>query len=489
MAEGDAARKTPASATRQVLDHQKENEKLNRLLEAATSIMSEMDLTTLLTLLIEKTSDVLDAERATLFLIDRSRGELYSRVFKGDEVEEIRFSLDQGIAGVAARTGETLNIADAYRDDRFNPEIDRRTGYQTRNLLTMAIRNGEGTVIGVTQVLNKIGKDRFDDDDVELLRALSSLIAISLENALNFGRVNDTLRAFELFVPRKYLERVSRDGIENIRLGYTERAAATVLFLDIRGFTSLAEDMKPEGISRFLNSYFAEMNAIISKHGGVIDKFIGDGFMAMFDAAEADGAVLAALDIKLHLREFNARRTAAGQPEIQIGMGVSSGDVTIGTIGSFDRMDTTAIGDAVVVAKRIETLTKLYDLPLLISHSTAYGLRDTDRFHIREIDSITVKGKTHPEVIYEVYDNDPEERFAKKQASHAHLLQGISYYKLKEWDPAINRLSHAIEMFPEDTVAAIYLERCLFLKRNPPAEDWNGTVTAEWHAGIMGYDG
>ncbi|MCG8480462.1 MAG: GAF domain-containing protein [Spirochaetales bacterium] len=486
MSEGE----TPASATQQALDNQqRENEKLNRLLEAATSIMSEMDLTSLLTLLIEKTSEVLDAERATLFLIDKRRDELYSRVFKGDEVEEIRFSIDQGIAGVVARTGETLNIADAYEDERFNPEIDRRTGYQTHNLLTMAIKNGAGVIIGVIQVLNKIGKDRFDEEDIELLRALSSLIAISLENALNFGRVHDTLKAFELFVPRKYLERVSRDGIENIRLGYTARASATVLFLDIRSFTSLAEDMNPEGVSRFLNSYFADMNAIVSRHGGVIDKFIGDGFMAMFDTGETDGAVLAALDITLHLEDFNARRAAEGQAEIRIGMGVSSGDVTIGTIGSLDRMDTTAIGDAVVIAKRIETLTKLYNVPLLISHSTVYGLRDADRFHIREIDSITVKGKTRPEVIYEVYDNDPQERFAKKEASHAHLLQGISYYKLGEWDMAINRLSHAVEMFPEDTVAAIYLERCLFLKRNPPAEDWNGTVTAEWQAGIMGYAG
>lgn len=478
-----------ASATQAALDYQrKENVKLNRLLEAATSIMSEMDLTSLLTLLIEKTSQVLDAERATLFLIDSERGEIYSRVFKGDEVEEIRFGMDQGIAGFVARTGQTLNIADAYKDERFNSEVDKRTGYQTHNLLTLPIRNGEGTIIGVTQVLNKIGKDQFDDEDIELLRALSSLIAISLENALNFSRVHSTLKAFELFVPKKYLDRVSRDGIDNIQLGYSERATATVLFLDIRDFTSLAEDMKPEQISRFLNSYFAEMNTIVSRHGGVIDKFIGDGFMAMFDSEDADQAVKAALEIKLHLRAFNRQRAAAELPEIRVGMGVSSGEVTIGTIGSLDRMDTTAIGDAVVVAKRIETMTKLYQLPLLISHETMYKLRDADQFHIREIDSITVKGKTRPEVIYEVFNNDPDDRFAKKRDSYAYLLEGISYYKLKEWDQAINRLTRAVDTFPEDTVAAIYLERCLFLKRHPPGDSWNGTVTSAWHASIMGYE-
>jgi class 3 adenylate cyclase/putative methionine-R-sulfoxide reductase with GAF domain len=460
---------------------------LKSMIEAAGLIVSQLDLNSLLKILILKTAEVTRAERATLFLIDKEKSDLFSRVFVGDEVQELRCPMGKGLAGTVAETGKILNIVDAYRDSRFNPEVDRQTGYVTKSILTMPLRNLEGVIVGVVQSLNKVDGNAFNEHDVEMLEGFSSLMAISLENAINFQRLKATMAAFQYFVPSKYLDRISRDGIEKIKVGYAEQTFATILFLDIRNFTGIAETMTATEIARFLNGYFASINPLITSHGGVIDKFLGDGFMAIFDLDSADSAVNAALAIVNHLKLFNARRADQGLAPIRIGIGLSSGDVTIGTVGSADRMDTTCIGNAANAAKRIEALNKTYGTTLLIGHSTFYRIKQSDEFHIREIDSILVRGQSVPEVIYEVFTDDEEGTFHKKTASYPDLLEGMTYYKFQDWNTAIVCFTKAVQAFSEDTVAKLYLERCLFLMRNPPGQDWNGAVnSANWHS-LMEY--
>ncbi len=452
------------------------NKKLRKLLDVTKSIMAETDINKLINLLLRKTAEVVKADRSTLFLIDRKNNDVYSRVFIGDEVKEIRFPMGRGIAGYVAKTGEIVNISDVYNDPRFNQDVDKKTGYTTKSLLTMPIKNLEGKIVGVTQVLNKKGYNRFTKEDIQLLTAFSSLIAISIENALNVEQIKKTMHAFEYFVPPKYLKRILKDGIENIHLGQGERCELTILFLDIRDFTTLSENMTSDDIAKFLNNYFEQMNTIISGNNGAIDKFIGDGFMAIFDSDDPCDAINSAVQIKEHLIEYNKIRVKYNRTPLRIGIGISTGDVTIGTIGSKDRMDTTSVGNAVSTAKRIETLTKTYRLTILVSYSTVYKIHDNKDLLIREIDSIRIKGRKAPEVIYEVYNVDNEEIVRKKQESYADLLQGISYYKARLWDEAISALKRCFEIFPKDTVVLNYIRRCKFYKKNPPDNDWDGTV-------------
>ena len=288
-----------------------------------------------------------------------------------------------------------------------------------------------------------------------MLEGFSSLMAISLENALNFQRLEATMRAFRYFVPAKYLDRIGREGIEKIKVGYAEQSFATIMFMDIRNFTGLSERMTALQIAQFLNSFFATINPIITTHGGAIDKFLGDGFMAIFDCSSADSAVHAALEIVAHLKQFNAGRVEAGDAPIHIGIGLSTGEVTIGTVGSSDRMDSTCIGNAVSTASRIETLNKTYMTTLLMGHSTNHCLIKPEDFYIREIDAIQVRGETVPRVIYEVYNEDDEIYFQKKTEAYPFLLEGMAYYKIQDWNTAIVCFTKSVQTFPEDTVAKL----------------------------------
>ncbi len=159
----------------------KENERLKSLIEVTNSLASVLDLNKLLFRIMDVVREQLRADRCTVFLLDAEKNELWSKVAIGVR-EEIRFPADKGIAGHAATTGEVLNIPDAYADYRFNPEIDKKTGYRTRNILTMPMRNKKNEIIGVFQVLNKF-EGPFNKDDEELLTAISSIAATAIENA------------------------------------------------------------------------------------------------------------------------------------------------------------------------------------------------------------------------------------------------------------------------------------------------------------------
>lgn len=157
--------------------------KLQVIQEVATALGSMLDLDQLLYTIMQKTTAILDADRSTLYLHDEDRGEIWSKVTQGGEIQEIRLKIPTGIAGWVAKSGETLNIPDAYEDSRFNQAVDRKSGYCTRFMLMMLMLNTYGKVVGVVQVLNKSGERVFDQDDEDLLRALTAQAAVSIENS------------------------------------------------------------------------------------------------------------------------------------------------------------------------------------------------------------------------------------------------------------------------------------------------------------------
>ena len=173
---------------------QKENERLSSLLNVAQSLSNVMDIDELLFKIMEVVRHQLNADRCTVFLVDSDRNELWSKVAHGLK-NEIRFPIGKGIAGYVARTGETLNIKDAYSDSRFNPEVDKKTGYKTHNLLTMPMRNKQNEIIGVFQVLNK-KSGPFNEEDEELLNAISSIAASAIENAQLYDELHKSFVSF-----------------------------------------------------------------------------------------------------------------------------------------------------------------------------------------------------------------------------------------------------------------------------------------------------
>jgi class 3 adenylate cyclase len=211
-------------------------------------------------------------------------------------------------------------------------------------------------------------------------------------------RINETAESFSRFVPHEFLTFLGKTNIEDIRLGDQVHREMTILFSDIRSYTSLSEKMTPQQNIDFLNSYLMSVSPVIRKNGGFIDKYIGDAIMALFPG-DPDDALEAAKGIHRQLEEFNAIRKLGGEEPIAVGVGIHTGNLMLGTIGEANRLDTTVISDAVNTASRLESLTKEHGVRVIISRETRERLKKD--YPLREIGSVRVKGKNEPVVIYE----------------------------------------------------------------------------------------
>jgi adenylate cyclase len=660
------------------------------LLKATASLGQSLDLEATLRLVMDQARDLMQADRSTLFMLSKETGELWSKVATADgqDLVEIRIPANRGIAGYVASTGQTLNIADAYKDPRFDPSTDKRTGYVTRNILCMPVYNSKNELIGVTQLINK-KPGSFTSSDEEFMRAFNIQAGIALENAKLFenvliekqyqkdilqslsdavistdmqGRIvtiNDAALAllgcpikqidhhnrllweykltgryvwdvvpienlkarlqeslttgakhylpeqtliiglyesqgkglvtrnwdnrgesgnsqfanthshfpnnhapflqeenfYILAIPKidnptvyipwnetawdsnsstylsqeqvKNIERsinltvnpltnpegtvrgglvvledISREkrmkstmyrymtprvaeqvmarGEDSLMVG--ERKEVTILFSDIRGYTTLTENLGAAEVVSLLNQYFETMVEAVFNHEGTLDKFIGDALMAVFGAPlplqenHAWMAVESALDMRWRLAAFNQSRMITNQPLIRIGIGISSGEVVAGNIGSQKRMDYTVIGDGVNLSARLESATKEYGCDIILSEYT-YNLCH-ERIWVRELDRIRVKGKNQAVSIYELIGksdmplNHNTKRFLDLYA------QGRQAYLNRDFQQALNCFELAYPLKPPtDQAVLIHLERSRYYRDNPPPDWWDGVHT------------
>jgi len=264
-------------------------------------------------------------------------------------------------------------------------------------------------------------------------------------------------------------------GNEDILGG--RNATATILFSDIRGFTTLTEELGPQGTVTLLNEYFTIMVQCIHQEGGMLDKFIGDAIMAAFGIPMAhdddeDRAVRTAIAMITELNTWNVKRLAEGKKPVDMGIGLNTDTIVTGNIGSPKRMDYTVIGDGVNLAARLESACKQYRTRILISEFTYRKLRGT--YRVREIDRVLVKGKTEPVAIYEVLDYHTEETFPNLMATVNYFTEGLAQYRQCNWDRAAGAFREALRLHPGDTMSSLYIDRCSQLKECPPDASWEG---------------
>jgi len=252
---------------------------------------------------------------------------------------------------------------------------------------------------------------------------------------------------------------------------------ATILFSDVRSFTTLSEELGPQGIISLLNEYFTLMVDCITDQGGMLDKFIGDAIMAVFGTArhhedDEDRAVRAAIAMMRDLSGFNRRRIADGRRPIDIGIGLNSDIVVSGNIGSPKRQDYTVIGDGVNLAARLESACKEYGAHILVSENTVRKLKAT--YRSREIDRVVVKGKTKPVAIYELVDYHTDESFPNMMGVLQAFQYGLKSYRDGRFDQALKAFDEAHGLYPQDAATNLYIERCKLLQADPPGDDWDG---------------
>ena len=255
---------------------------------------------------------------------------------------------------------------------------------------------------------------------------------------------------------------------------------ATVLFSDIRSFTTISETLGATGTVSMLNDYFTIMVDCITSQGGMLDKFIGDAIMAVFGIPLAseddpDRAAKAAVNMLRELQEWNKGRAARGEMEIRMGLGLNTDAVVSGNIGSPRRMDYTVIGDGVNLAARLESACKQYGAELLISEYTAQKLSGI--YRMRDLDRVIVKGKTEPVAVYEVIEHYDEEAFPNAMDVLGHFKEGIAAYREADFAGAIPKFNAALAAHPGDKASTMYIERCQHLIEEPPAGEWNGVWT------------
>jgi adenylate cyclase len=292
-------------------------------------------------------------------------------------------------------------------------------------------------------------------------------------------RLNQTFRKF---VPKQFVDHFAKHGSDILELGRADEDELAILFSDIRGFTGLSEQMSPQELMNFLNSYFLRMNEPIHNNNGFIDKFIGDAVMALFDRPtgtntdKAQDAIRAALDLRYAINLYNQHRANCNYPPVNIGIGIHFGPVIIGTVGSDDRMDTTVIGDSVNIAFRLEALAPKYNTDIVISAQTLHQAQAKGLFEYRLLDWVRVKGRKASIEIYEIIDHQDTTIKQLKLANASLIEQGLSYRKEQNWQQAINCFQQALEIYPEDTLAIHHLEQCAKLQDSELPEKWDGSI-------------
>ncbi len=302
----------------------------------------------------------------------------------------------------------------------------------------------------------------------EKAAALKSLVEhqkLALDNQIKM------INSFSRFVPSEFLQYLNRKLIIDVELGDHVQKNLTVMFADIRSFTSLSESMLPEETFNFLNSYLKRIGPVVRANGGFIDKYIGDGIMSLFPE-NADTSIKSALEMLDALKLYNSHRQNSGYKGISIGIGIHIGSTILGTIGEKDRIETTVISDAVNLASRLEGLTKLYGAPIIISDDLYKSLEHPEDFTFRKLDCIKVKGKNNPIIIYEVlgYNHSCNEKISLKNKYEDALELYIS-----------GRISEAVVLYNEmladvqnDIAVSLFLARCEKLAVSGVPEDWCG---------------
>ncbi len=468
----------------QLKESEKFQQKLNVLYEVGKIINHILDQDELLKTILDLALKVMKADCGFIMLYN-DKNELEAKISRKIEADEIGTSsatFSTTISKRVAETAESILTSDAQNDDRFQSGASI-ISHHIRSVICTPMKNKDQKIIGVIYVGSNVMSNVFSKSDVELLEAFSNHAAISIENAKLYEerrRKEHLKSALERYVSKQIAEAIiDKDGSGEVRF-QPEKKQVTLVFTDVRGFTTLAEGMSPEDMVEILNRYFTEMIKIIFKYGGTLDKFIGDAIMAMFGAPASTGqdapnAVMAALEMQKELIVFNEEQRKLKKPAIKIGIGINTGTVVVGNIGSDQRMEYTAIGDTVNLASRLEGANKEYSTNIMISEWT---LEAVSRIVItRELDLIRVKGKEKPVKVFEVLGSASDGISSDMKKTTELFSQGLAAYRKQKWDEAIGHFNAALEVKPDDGPSKVYVERSEVFKKNPPAGKWDGVFT------------
>jgi signal transduction histidine kinase/ligand-binding sensor domain-containing protein/class 3 adenylate cyclase len=291
-----------------------------------------------------------------------------------------------------------------------------------------------------------------------------------LKMHLNLHKINSATRRF---VPNEFIRSLGYESITDVQLGDHVEQIVTVLFIDIRNYTGLAENMSPEENFQFVAAYHRRMGPIVQKHGGFINQYLGDGIMAIFSKNPGD-ALRAAIEMQQEVTSYNEQRENKARQKIEVGVGLHTGSLIMGIIGDQKRLDAATISDTVNTASRMEGLTKFYGARILLSEKSFEHINNKADFHFRYLGKVQVKGKQSAIGIYECFDGDMEASYLQKEQTLANFSLGLSAYLKMDFEQAISALQKVIAVNISDGPAQFLAAKAQqFLKNGVPV-DWEG---------------
>jgi GAF domain-containing protein len=450
----------------------------------STTVSMSVDMEQLLSILYSQIYAYFEIDCFFVALVDHERKKIISKVVidQGIEMDGFEFDIGTGLSSIVVKNEKPLLLNDYETEVKtlgVEPFLtDNPDDYVTRSWYGIPLKIGD-ELIGVLKVESS-KKNAFSKETCDVLLTLSNQVSIAIHNQNMVDEITESRnqeekirKAFQRFVPADVITQLLEQ--EDSQLFKGTNAEAVIMFTDLRDFTTMSENMDAKTVVSMLNLYFTAMANVVIEHGGIIDKFMGDAMLIIFQTGTnvnelTINAFETAKEMYEILDEFNLTKPDPNWPDLDMGIGIHRGDVIIGNIGSPQKMDYTVIGDTVNLASRLESLCKYYTTRLIISEPVLQELQEVHNF--RELDYIAVKGKTKPVKIYEyLFENDP----LRDNESVIHQYhESLSLFRKRLFKEAIKSFMKVIEKFPEDKPSNIHIERCINYITEPPDKNWNG---------------
>jgi adenylate cyclase len=493
MSDGERVRALEAELARK-------SDEIATLTRLAVELSGTRDLDALLATMLASLDDVFGFDHSMVLLRDASRDVLVVAASRGypDAGIGAEVPIGKGVIGVVGKRKKIMRMGSvttqrdylaAASKDGSAPAATALPGLPDAASVVAIPLVKQDELIGVFYV-ESTRPAVFGDADQSLIEAVASQAAVAIQNAqyheaerkhvAELEGANRSLIEWNAssrrFIPSEFLSILGRERLPEVRRGDHAELAMSTFFSDIRDYTSLVEGQGARENFAFINEYLTFMEEPITARGGFIDSYRGDGILALFPGP-ADGVVRAAVESLRALVRLNEVRTQRGDRPLRVGIGIDTGPLMLGTIGGATRLSASVIGDSVNTACRIEGLTKLYAASVLVSDRTRGACAEPQQFRMRAVDRIRPKGKANAITLYEVLDGLPDIELEGKLASQAQFERGLELYQAGKPGEGLGHFAAALNAFPGDRAAQLYIGRCWHFIENGVPDGWDGVMT------------
>lgn len=382
---------------------------------------------------------------------------------------------DSFMLSMASSGPETLEMIDKHPFDLILLDVmmPGMSGFEVCNEIRKKFLSSELPIIMITagdQVADLVQGLNTGANDYLIKPVSYGEIQARVKTHLNLLKINNS---YSRFVPREFLHSLGKDNIIEVNLGDQVEGNVTVMFSDIRSYTSISESMTVDENFRFLNSYLGKVGPIIQDNRGFVNQFLGDGIMALFQE-KPENALNAAIEMQKAMDDYNIFRLRKNRMPINIGIGLHYGSLMLGIIGDEKRMDTGVVSDAVNTASRVEGLTKYYGASIVLSEDTRNNIPNPDNYRHRFLGRVLVKGKNEPISVYEFFDGDPIDEINLKEKTKADFESGLESYYKKDFTNAAVFFKKVVEINGNDLAAQMYLKDCASFMVHGVSDKWAG---------------